>query len=143
MTPDQIVLVQTSFARLVPQADAVAGAFYARLFQLDPTLRALFPAELGPQRAKLMQMLAAAVRGLDDLPALLPVVRSLGQRHAGYGVRPQHYATVGRALMDTLGSGLGSAFTPAMEQAWSAVYTALAGAMQAGAEAMRRPTITA
>ncbi len=50
MTPDQTALVQTSFGRLAPQADAVASAFYARLFQIDPTLRALFPADLGPQR---------------------------------------------------------------------------------------------
>lgn len=133
MTPDQIALVQASFARLAPQADAVAAAFYARLFQIDPRLRVMFPADLGPQRAKLMQMLAAAVRGLDDVPAMLPVVAALGQRHAGYGVQPGHYATVGQALLDTLQSGLGGDFTPELRQAWSAVYGALSGAMQTGA----------
>lgn len=139
MTPDQIVLVQTSFGRLATQADAVAQAFYARLFQIDPGLRPLFPIELGPQRTKLMQMLAAAVRGLSDLPALLPVVAALGRRHAGYGVQPSHYATVGEALLDTLRAGLGADFTPALEQAWGAVYSALAGAMQAGAVAPPQP----
>lgn len=135
MTPDQIALVQSSFARLAPQADAVAQAFYDRLFAIDPALRPLFPADLGGQRAKLMQMLAAAVQGLGDVPALLPVVTALGRRHAGYGVQPEHYATVGQALMDTLRSGLGDDFTPPLTQAWSAVYTTLAGAMQAGAQA--------
>ena len=135
MTPDQIALVQASFARLAPQADAVARAFYDRLFAIDPALRALFPADLTGQRAKLMQMLAAAVQGLSDVPALLPVVASLGRRHAGYGVRREHYATVGQVLLDTLRSGLGADFTPRLAQAWSAVYTALASAMQAGAEA--------
>mgnify|MGYP001765785826 CR=1 FL=1 len=135
MTPDQIALVQTSFARLAPQADAVAMAFYDRLFAIDEALRPLFPADLSAQRAKLMQMLGAAVQGLHDVPALLPVVTALGRRHAGYGVRPEHYATVGHALVDTLRSGLGADFTPPLELAWSAVYTALAGAMQAGAQA--------
>jgi hemoglobin-like flavoprotein len=133
MTPDQITLVKASFDRLAPQADAVAAAFYARLFQIAPGLRAMFPADLGPQRAKLMQMLAAAVRGLDDVSALMPAVAALGQRHAGYGVQPGHYATVGQALLDTLQSGLGADFTPALRQAWSAVYGALSDAMQAGA----------
>lgn len=130
MTPDQIRLVQASFERLAADADGVARAFYGRLFQLDPGLRALFPAELGPQRGKLMQMLAAAVRGLHDLPALLPAVQALGRRHAGYGVHDRHYATVGQALLDTLARGLGADWTPALAQAWAAVYGALAGAMQ-------------
>lgn len=135
MTPDQISLVQSSFERLAPQADAVARAFYDRLFAIDPALRALFPADLTAQRGKLMQMLGAAVQGLGDVPTLLPVVAALGRRHAGYGVQAAHYATVGQALMDTLRSGLGTAYTPPLAQAWSAVYTALAGAMQAGAGA--------
>jgi nitric oxide dioxygenase len=133
MTSDQIQLVQSSFARLAGHADDVAQAFYQRLLDLDPALRPLFPQDLSAQRAKLMQMLAAAVRGLADLPALLPVVQSLGERHGRYGVQPRHYATVGTALIETLRAGLGRDFTPALEQAWSAVYTALASAMQSGA----------
>ena len=133
MTPRQISLVQATFAPLGGSADAVAQAFYARLFQLDPSLRAMFASDLTTQRAKLMQMLAAALRGLDDLNSLLPTVRSLGRRHAGYGVADAHYDTVGRALRDTLRDGLGAAFTPEIEQAWAAVYAALAGAMRDGA----------
>ncbi|WP_395699136.1 hypothetical protein [Aquabacterium sp.] len=93
MTPDKIALVQSSFARLAPQADAVARAFYGRMFAIDPALRLPFPADLGGQRAKRMQMLAAAVQGLCD-------------------VRSEHCATVGQAQMDTLRSGLGADFTP-------------------------------
>ena len=133
MTPEQISLVQASFARLATDADGVAQAFYARLFEIDPTLRPLFGSDLVGQRRKLMQMLATAVGGLDDVTALLPIVKGLGARHAGYGVRAAHYTSVGRALIDTLRAGLGEAFTPALERAWIAVYTVLAGSMQAGA----------
>jgi len=135
MTPEQIRLVQTSFARLAGNTDAVASAFYSRLFEIDPSLRRLFGSDLGDQRRKLMQMLATAVGGLDDIARLLPAVESLGARHAGYGVRAAHYASVGQALIDTLRTGLGVAFTPALEAAWTTVYNALAGAMQAGATA--------
>ena len=44
-------------------------------------------------------MIGAAVRGLDDLPRLVPVVQQLGLRHQAYGVQPAHYDSVGSALM--------------------------------------------
>ena len=81
-----------------------------------------------------MQMLGLAVNSLDRMEQLLPVVRSLGTRHVSYGVRDKDYDTVGRALLWTLRKGLGEAFTPDVEAAWSNVYATLASAMQSGSE---------
>jgi hypothetical protein len=39
MTPAQQILVQTSFAKVVPIADVAATLFYEDLFQRDPRLR--------------------------------------------------------------------------------------------------------
>jgi hemoglobin-like flavoprotein len=138
MDPRQIQLVQTSFARLAGDADGVARAFYARLFAVDPGLRPMFKHDMSAQRHQLMQMLAAAVNGLDDLESLLPTVTALGARHGRYGVRGSHYAAVGQALIDTLRAGLGDDFTPACEQAWTAVHAALSDAMQTGAQVAAR-----
>jgi hemoglobin-like flavoprotein len=135
MDPRQIQLVQSSFNWLAGDADGVARAFYSRLFDIDPSLRALFKHDMTGQRSRLMQMLAAAINGLDDLEALLPTVAELGARHAGYGVRDSHHAAVGQALIETLRDGLGDEFTAEREQAWTAVFAALSGAMQAGARA--------
>jgi hypothetical protein len=41
-----------------------------------------------------MQMLTAAVKGLDRLDQLVPVVQELGKRHVAYGVADCHYDTV-------------------------------------------------
>jgi hemoglobin-like flavoprotein len=131
MTPIQISLVQTSFGHLAADADGVARAFYTRLFELDPSLRTMFAADLATQRARLMQMLALAVQGLRNVQALLPALHALGARHAGYGVQHRHYAVVGQALIETLRQGLGEAFTAEVEAAWGAVYAALSGAMLA------------
>jgi hemoglobin-like flavoprotein len=90
MTPHQKMLVQTSFAQMAPIAETAAGLFYAKLFELDPSLRPLFKSDTAEQGRKLMQMLAVAVRGLDDLDTLVPAVRALGLRHAGSGVRAEH-----------------------------------------------------
>lgn len=84
------------------------------------------------QGAKLMQMLAVAVAHLDRLDALAPAVEGLGRRHASYGVRDAHYATVRDALLWTLEQGLGPAFTPEARAAWSTTYELLAGIMRTG-----------
>jgi nitric oxide dioxygenase len=85
------------------------------------------------QKIKLMQMLTTAVKGLDNLETLVPVVRQLGARHIGYGVKPEHYGTVAAALLWTLERGLGDAFTPETKEAWVVVYGILAATMQEGA----------
>jgi hemoglobin-like flavoprotein len=126
----QKVLVQRSFAAVVPIADDAAVLFYRRLFELDPSLERMFRGDMTEQRRKLMQMLTAAVKGLDRLDKLVPVVEDLGRRHAGYGVADAHYDTVGAALLWTLEKGLGDAFTADVKDAWVAVYGLLAGTMK-------------
>jgi hemoglobin-like flavoprotein len=138
MTPEQVRDIQRSWAAVVPIAGTAADLFYDRLFDLDPSLRALFPADLSGQKKKLMDMLHWIVVGLDELPKLVPAVRELGARHRGYGVAPQHYETVGAALLWTLERGLGELFTPEVERAWTEAYRVLAEAMQAGPEAHAR-----
>lgn len=49
MTAEQKRLVQASFAKVQPIADAAAAMFYARLFELDPSVRPLFKTDLTEQ----------------------------------------------------------------------------------------------
>jgi hemoglobin-like flavoprotein len=132
-TQEDIALVRASFANVVPIKDKAADLFYARLFEIAPQVRALFPSDLAEQKSKLVAMMAAAVAGIDDLPALVPVVKALGARHVGYGATPAHFEPVGQALLWTLRTGLADAFTPEVEAAWTKVYGVLAATMQAGA----------
>ncbi len=132
MTPDQISLVQKSF-EIVP-AEIAADLFYARLFELDPSLRPLFKGDMKAQGAKLMDMIAVAVRGLSNLDRIVPAVQDLGVRHSGYGVTPDHYDTVGSALLWTLEKGLGEQFTDDVQEAWTAAYILLSSTMIDAAE---------
>jgi nitric oxide dioxygenase len=129
MTPNQIKLVQTSFAQVAPIAATAADLFYARLFEIAPQVRTMFPDDLGEQKKKLMTMLGTAVAGLNRLDTLMPAVQALGRRHAGYGVKAQHYASVGSALLWTLEKGLGEAFTPEVKDAWATTYIVLSTTM--------------
>jgi len=134
VTLKQKELVQSSFALVAAIGDDAAVLFYKKLFELDPGLRPMFKADMAEQRTKLLQMLTAAVKGLDRLEQLVPVVQDLGRRHGRYGVTDGHYATVAEALLWTLEAGLGKAFTPDVRDAWVAVYTLLATTMQQAAK---------
>jgi hemoglobin-like flavoprotein len=134
LTVHQKTLVQESFAIVAPIADDAAALFYRRLFELDPSLGRMFRGDMSEQRRKLMQMLTAAVKGLDRLDQLVPVVQDLGRRHATYGVEDRHYDTVGAALLWTLEKGLGKAFTPETKEAWTTVYGILATTMKQAAQ---------
>src|SRR5258708_15071982 len=106
MTPDQVKLVQQSFAQVAPIADKAAEIFYGRLFEIAPAVKPLFPGDLAAQRRKLMAALAAVVAGLSNLPSVLPVATALAQCHVGYGAQPEHYSAAGDALPLSFAPGL-------------------------------------
>ncbi len=131
MTEEQKQLVQTSWEQVVPISETAAELFYARLFELDPSLKTLFAeSDMREQGKKLMLMITTAVRGLGDLGQLLGAIQAMGRRHVGYGVKAEHYDTVGAALLDTLEKGLGEGWTPAHHEAWALTYTTLATVMK-------------
>ena len=138
MTPDQIELVQQSFAKVAPISDQAAVIFYDRLFEVAPQVKAMFPEDLTEQRHKLMATLAVVVNGLSDLPSILPAASALAIRHVSYGARREHYPVVGAALLWTLEKGLGDAWTPEVASAWTAAYETLSNFMMA--EAYGRPS---
>lgn len=132
MEKETIALVQGSFKKVRPIADTAAKIFYAKLFELDPALEPLFPKgeeAMKVQGNKLMTMLGSAVAGLSDLEALIPILQDLAVRHVEYRVKPEHYATVGAALLSTLEVGLGDDFTPEVKEAWAGVYGTMSSVM--------------
>jgi hemoglobin-like flavoprotein len=139
MTPQEIKLVQDSFEKVRPIAAAAASLFYQKLFELDPSVAKLFRGDMQEQGRKLMNMIAAGVRGLSNSAALVPVLRDLGARHVRYGVVNKHYVTVGSALIWTLEQGMGRDFTPEVRDAWCAAYELMAGVMQEGARSALEP----
>ncbi len=136
MTPSQVALVQASFAKVAPIADAAASLFYGRLFEIAPEVRPMFKSDISEQGRKLMATLAVVVNGLAKPEAILPAAQALARRHTAYGVTADHYTPVGAALIWTLEEGLGPDFTPDVKAAWLAAYTLLSGVMiEAAAEA--------
>ncbi|MGA2493149.1 MAG: globin family protein [Roseiarcus sp.] len=133
MTPQQIDVVQSSFAKVVPIADAAAALFYARLFEIAPRVKRLFHGDMTEQGRKLMMTLGVVVNGLKNLDAIVPAAQALAVKHVGYGVKAADYAPVGEALLWTLQQGLGEACTAEVAAAWTTAYATLSGVMIAAA----------
>jgi hemoglobin-like flavoprotein len=137
MTPEQITLVQSSFASLGPQLPELAAQFYRELFRRDPALRSLFTTDMAEQRVRFAEKLTEIVRAIPRLEELLLHTRELGARHVGYGVHVADYATVEQALLDALAVLLGEQFDAAAREAWTAAYNLVAETMLEGAASAR------
>ena len=137
MTPEQIRIVQSTWVKVLSTKDTAARLFYERLFETDPSLRALFRSDMRQQGEKLMQVMDAAVNGLSRLERIVSAIQELGRRHADYGVQDHHYDTVGAALLWALGKSLGAEFTPKVKDAWATVYGVLATTMREAAVTTR------
>jgi hemoglobin-like flavoprotein len=96
--------------------------FYVRLFELAPDARTLFTGQIDLQAKKFADMLAWIIAHMEKPDQLCEEMRALGARHNGYGVRVDHYAPVGSALIWMFQHALGNRFTPEMEEAWLEAY---------------------
>ena len=133
ITPRQVQLIKSSFAQVEPIADQAAEIFYNYLFQFAPQVRPMFKGDMKSQGRKLMSTLKVAVKSLDNLEALVPVLEKLARDHVHYGVRAEHYTPVGNALLYALRDGLGQAFTAEVRQAWVDLYRLVASVMKKAA----------
>jgi hemoglobin-like flavoprotein len=111
MTPEQITRVKETWSQIKPISEQAAELFYNKLF------------------GKLMTMINTAVVNLDKQDEVVGAVEDLGKRHVGYGVKDSDYDTVGAALLWTLQTGPGDAFTDEVRAAWTETYVTLARVM--------------
>ncbi|MEM7210571.1 MAG: globin family protein [Pseudomonadota bacterium] len=139
MTPEQVTLVQESFKKVLPIADTAADIFYDRLFEVAPEVRPMFAADMSKQKTALMGTLAVAVQSLHEVEKIVPVVQQLGVKHVSYGVKDEHYDTVGGALLYTLEKGLGDGWSDELKAAWTETYTTVAGVMKDAAAKAEKP----
>lgn len=127
-------LIRQSMAELEALGTGPVEEFYRRLFELEPHLRSLFRGGPDQQARKFLHSLGMIVAALDAPDRHMPVLRKLGARHAGYGVRPEHYDLVTGILMEVLETHLGQGFTPQVREAWHRGLALISAAMiEAGA----------
>ena len=124
--------IRESFPGVQEVAGPLSLLFYGRLFERDPALRTMFHGDIAKQGLKLMQMLTAVVEHLDEFETLTPVLHAMGQRHVAYGVKPEHYQSVGDALLWAMGQAFGADFDAETKRAWQAVVAQVSTVMKEG-----------
>ena len=131
MNKDTERLIRDSWLRLFPLRLATAQRFYERLFEIDPTAKALFDGRpMHVQHEKFVQTLDTLVQMLDFPADIIRELQSLAHRHVDYGVTLEQYATVGTALLWALERGMGSGWTPDVQRAWIELYLLIEGVMK-------------
>ncbi|CAA9395706.1 MAG: Flavohemoglobin / Nitric oxide dioxygenase [uncultured Pseudonocardia sp.] len=134
-----VQIIRSSFALVEPRAEALGRHFYATLFSRAPETRDLFPVNMEVQRSRLLRALVHVVQMVDQTDDLVPFLQQLGRDHRKFGVIAQHYDAVGVALLSTIATFSGPAWTPEVEKAWRDAYDVVAGAMREAAGAERGP----
>jgi len=129
ITQKQIELVENSWDFILTSRQEAGFCFYKSLFEIDPNLKRLFNTDLEEQAQKLISLITFVVHKLNNINSVLADVRSLGVRHRGYHVQPDHYKAVEIALLRTLSQSLGEQWNQETEEAWTAVYALLSETM--------------
>ena len=135
MTPEQVGLLAESWNAVAGRREEVARAFYQLLFERHPGLRPLFArTDMKAQYEKFAGMVDEIVRLRTAPREFVKSAVLLGQRHVVYGVTRDHYGPAGAVLLEVLADALGSAFTPAVREAWSEGYLLTSSIMSRAAE---------
>lgn len=134
LSADEVGMIDESLRLLGDRTDEVINYFYAAMFVEAPHLRPMFPVAMDSQRDRLFRALTSAVSHLAQTDRFESFMGQLGRDHRKYGVRPEHYEVLGRALISTLRKHLQGFWVPELERAWEKAYAAMAEAMMRGAQ---------
>jgi methyl-accepting chemotaxis protein len=132
--------LETSFDLVADRSNGgvdLVSAFYRNLFAEYPETKALFAETDMAQQEKALLGALGTIRATvrNQQPRLAVYLTELGARHAGFGVRDEHYAEVGAVLLDTLRAFGGEDWEPRYTEAWTTAYGAVAIMMRDGAKA--------
>lgn len=116
----------------------MANILYENLFAASPEIRALFDGvDLANQRRMLIGSLHYIVMSYERRGVLTRTLRKLGDRHLGYGAKPEHYAAFENCLIDAMARVSGPDWTGDLEALWRKAYRDVADIMiAAGAETL-------
>ena len=123
-----IATVKSTIPLLVETGPKLTAHFYDRMFKHNPELKEIFNMSNqrnGDQREALFNAIAAYASNLENLPALLPAVEKIAQKHTSFQIKPAQYNIVGEHLLATLDE----LYSPGQEvlEAWGKAYGVLAG----------------
>lgn len=132
LTPDQVAIIKATVPVLAEHGLTITKKFYADMIAQNPELKSIFNKthqSTGHQAQALAGALYAYASNIDALGNLSPAVELICHKHASLYIKPEHYAIVGKHLLETMKAVLGDACTDDILDAWGAAYWQLADIM--------------
>ena len=134
LSPEQVVLIRSTFEKFSEAGDIAPLRFYERLFEAAPQVRSLFPEDISAQARKLAQSLKLIVTSLSSKEHTIRILKRLGEKHIGYGAQAGHYTVVGQVLLATMKELLGDDFPDEAAKAWGEAFKLIAKVMISAGE---------
>jgi hemoglobin-like flavoprotein len=129
MKAEQLQLVLQSLNAIQPLSDKISASFYQRLFEIEPAIQGLFKGDMKRQGSMFISTLSLAANGLSRIEDIKPAVQTLGERHFGYGVKPEYFQPFREAFIWALEHHLGDQFNAEVKSAWTEAFDMLSEAM--------------
>jgi len=134
MNAQAVARIRSSYELLAPRGNELMDTFYQMLFAAAPAVRAMFPKDMTKQKGHLLAAVGLVVKHASNLEALSGALMDMGERHAGYGARGEHYPVVRDTMIAALARTAGPAWNAQLAADWTAALNAVASAMLKGAE---------
>ena len=119
MTAQGLDTIRTSFNALSPHVEVLGERFFARLFILQPSLRALLPRDHWQRSHDLIALLGMVVKNANRPEQIESALMDFGAKAQRVGIMPQHYGMARRALLDSMKDVLGADWTTEVEGDWT------------------------
>mmetsp|Transcript_35925 Transcript_35925/g.36609 ORF Transcript_35925/g.36609 Transcript_35925/m.36609 type:complete len:360 (+) Transcript_35925:93-1172(+) len=99
-------------------------AFYNKFFELCPDTKAMFERVSMVKQGRLIAgVISSALESFNDTEKLKKRLVSNTVNHNGRGIKSEHYAKMGEALVSTLEMIIGPKFDSATKKAWYRIYS--------------------
>ena len=99
------------------------------MFANNPEVQPLFNMDKqssGEQPKALAMTILAAAQNIDNLSAIMPVVKKIAEVHCDRLIKEEHYPIVGANLLVAIKEVLGDAATDEIIEAWGKTYNVIA-----------------
>ncbi|EGD80027.1 hypothetical protein PTSG_10302 [Salpingoeca rosetta] len=133
MDDSAMKITQESWAMVEREIPNWTDIFYDKMFS-DPNIAKLFPFSAGDFKTnekfqthtqKVRDTMHTAMTSIREFEKLGPVLKKMGERHADYGVIPEHSVNFKEAFLHTLKTGYGDKWNEDLDDAWNQCVDAL------------------
>lgn len=122
-------LVKATVPILEQRGTEITKRFYQMMLEAHPELKNVFNESNqrnGEQPKALANTVYAAAVHIDNLEAILPAVKQIGEKHRSLNIKPDQYQIVGKYLLLAMKDVLGDAATDEIIEAWEKAYGVIA-----------------